>query len=342
MDFKKFVEIESIIVPEIIETINGRYKILSAIEAEQPIGRRALANKLNKTEKTIRTEVEKLKDIGLIDIISSGMILTDLAKDLLKDLEELMFDLNKLSNLEKTLKNMLGINEVIIVSGDTSKDEYGHLTLGKKAASIINRKIDNNYIVGIAGGTTMALVASQIKKKSNLNNLTIVPARGALNEEIDLQANTIAFNMAQKYNSNYKMLHIPDNLSESELLAIKENESIKDVLQCIDNMDLLVFGLGDAYDMAIRRKADLETLNVIKENNLIAEAFGYFFDSNGEVGFHMNSVGISIDNIKKVRHSIAVAVGVEKAKVIKAFSNFYKSFTLVTDEVTANKILEIN
>lgn len=342
MDFKKILEVQSQIVPEILETINERYDILRTIEVNQPIGRRVLANKLNKTEKIIRTEVEKLKDMGFIDIISSGMVITELGKDLLTNLDELMSDINNLSSLEKKLKNTLGINEVIIVSGDTSEDEYGYLNLGKKAANIINKKIHNNYIIGIAGGTTMALVASQINNKNNFNNLTIVPARGALNEEIGLQANTIAYNMAQKYNANYKMLHIPDNLSESELQAVKENESIRDVLYCIENMDLLVFGLGDAYDMAIRRKADIETLNVIKENNLVAETFGYFFDSNGEVKFHMNSVGISIDNIKKVKHSIAVAVGVEKAKVIKAFSNFYKNFTLITDEITAYKILDKN
>lgn len=341
MDLKKLLETQMLIVPEIIDTINERYNILKVIEINQPIGRRVLANKLNKTEKIIRTEVEKLKNMGFIDIISSGMIITELGKDLLTSLDELISDINNLSSLEKTLKKTLGINEVIIVAGDTSEDEYGYLNLGKKAVNIINKNIHNNYIVGIAGGTTMALVASQISNKKNLKDLTIVPARGALNEEIDLQANTIAFNVAKKLNANYKMLHIPDDLSEKELHAIKENESIRDVLYCIENMDLLIFGLGNAYDMAIRRKADLETLNIIKENNLVAEAFGYFFDSNGEIKFHMNSVGISIDNIKKVKHSIAVAAGVEKAKAIKAFSNFYKNFTLVTDEMTANKILKL-
>lgn len=342
MVLKKILDIQRQIVPEIVDTLNERYNMLKIIEVNQPIGRRVLASKLNRTERIIRSEIKKLKDMGFIDIISSGMIITEIGKDLLSKLHELMYDVNNLSSLENTLKESLGINEVIIVSGDTSKDEYGYINLGKKASNIINKSIHNNYIVGIAGGTTMALVVNKMSKKDNFDKLTIVPARGALNEEIDLQANTIAFNMAQKYNADYKMLHVPDNLSEEELQAIKENESIRDVLCCIDNMDLLIFGLGDAYDMAIRRKADLETLKIIRENNLVAEAFGYFFDSNGEVKFHMNSVGISIDKIKKVKHSIAVAVGVEKAKVIKAFSNFCKNFTLITDEVTALNILEIN
>ena len=342
MDCKKILEVQTQIVPEIISTINARYNILSTIDANQPIGRRTLASKLNKTEKVIRTEVEKLKEMELIDIISSGMVLTEFGKELLTDLDELMHELNNLSSLEKSLKNKLGIKEVIIVSGNTSKDEHGFINLGKKAASVINDKIEDNCIIGIAGGTTMALVASQIKKKRNLNNITVVPARGALNEEIRLQANTIAFNLAQKLNTNYKMLHIPDNLNESELQAIKENNSIKEVLECIDNVNILIFGLGNAYDMAIRRKADFDTLKTIKEEKLVAETFGYFFDRNGKVRLQMNSVGITIDNIKKVKHSIAVAVGEEKADVISAFSKFYKSYTLVTDESTANKILLLN
>jgi len=62
MDCKKILEVQKQIVPEIIETINSRYDILRTIEVNQPIGRRTLANKLNKTEKIVRTEVEKLKE----------------------------------------------------------------------------------------------------------------------------------------------------------------------------------------------------------------------------------------------------------------------------------------
>ena len=141
MDFKKIFKIQSQIAPEIIETINSRYDILKIIGVNQPIGRRTLSNKLNKTEKIIRTEVEKLKNMGFIDIISSGMIMTDLGKNLLSELDELMYDINNLSSLEKKLKNTLGIDEVVVVSGNTSEDEYGYLKLGKKAVSIINKKI---------------------------------------------------------------------------------------------------------------------------------------------------------------------------------------------------------
>ncbi len=253
-----------------------------------------------------------------------------------------MHDIKNIKDLEKILKNKLGLTEVVIVAGDATKDEHGYANLGKKSANIMLEKIRDNDIIGIAGGTTMALVANQMKKTSIYENLIIVPARGALNEELELQANTVAFNLAQKLNASYKMLHIPDDLNEYELQAVKKNDTIKDVLECIDNLDILVFGLGSARDMATRRKANIDTLNAINEKELIAETFGYFFDKNGSMKLQMNSVGITIDKIKNVEHSIAVAVGEEKAEVIMAFSNFYKNFTLVTDETTANRILNIS
>lgn len=341
MESKKIYDIQKRIVPEIIETINDRYNILKTIEFNQPIGRRMLASKVSKSERTIRTEVEKLKYLELIDIVSAGMILTDNGKTVLEELDDLMYDMKNILDLEHKLKSKLGLKEVVIVSGDTSSDEHVYINLGKTAAKVIADKLKDNYIIGIAGGTTMALVADQMKIKNTINNITVIPARGALNEEHEIQANTIAFNLSQKINAKYKMLHIPDDLNTSELQAVKENESIKGVLECINNLDVLIFGLGNAYDMAKRRKANSDTLKIIEDEKLVAETFGYFFNSEGEMKLQMNSVGINIDNIKNIEHSIAVAVGMEKADVILAFSKFYKNFSLVTDEVTALNILKL-
>ncbi|QSX06235.1 sugar-binding transcriptional regulator [Sedimentibacter sp. zth1] len=342
MDCKKMFELQKNIVPEIVSTLNERYNILKCIESNQPIGRRLLSTKLDKTERIIRTEIDKLKNMELINSISSGMILTDLGKNLLIELDDLMFDLKNIANLESKLKNKLKINEVFIVSGNTSIDEHGSTKFGRKAADIILKKIKNNDIVGIAGGTTMALIADHMKRNDNISNITIVPARGALNEELKLQANTVACNFAHKINANYKLLHIPDDLSENELQVVKENETIHEVFDYINNVNVLIFGLGNAHDMAIRRKANNDILNTIEKEKLVAETFGYFFNSKGEMKLQMNSVGIDLIKIENVENSIAVAVGKEKADVILAFSNFHKNFSLITDESTAREILNIN
>ena len=187
----------------------------------------------------------------------------------------------------------------------------------------------------------MACVVNQMKRKRGIKNLLVLPARGGLSEELEIQANTIAANLAEKLNSPYKLLHIPDNLDEQELNVLKNNRLINDVLQDIKRTNLLVFGLGNAKEMAIRRNAANYVFERIESENLVAEAFGYFFDLKGNVKMQTNSVGITLENFKTMENTVGVAAGRSKAEAIYAISKFNNNFILVTDEAAATRILEL-
>jgi central glycolytic genes regulator len=180
-----------------------------------------------------------------------------------------------------------------------------------------------------------------MKRKKGIKNLLVLPARGGLSEELEIQANTIAANLAEKINAHYKLLHIPDNLDKHELYVLKNNKLIKDVLDDIQKINLLVFGIGNAMDMAIRRKSDKSVFKRIESENLTAEAFGYFFDKEGNVKMQTNSVGITLDNFKEIKNSVGVAAGSSKAEAIYTISKFNNNFILVTDEAAARRILEL-
>jgi central glycolytic genes regulator len=341
MEVNKILEIQNQIVPETVELFMRRYEILRIISDFQPIGRRSLSNKLGITERTMRTEIEKLKEIKLIHIESSGVWLSDIGKEMLSEVQKTFYYIKNLSETELKLKEKLKLRRVVVVAGDVNKDKYTFNELGKKAGEVVLDLIKPDTILGITGGTTMACVVNQMNKKNNIKNLLVLPARGALSEELGIEANTIAANLAEKLNSEYKLLHIPDNLDCNELKALKNNKIIRDVLDDIKKINLLVFGLGNAKDMAYRRKADNSIFEKIEEDNLIAEAFGYYFDQDGMMKMQTNSVGISIENYNQIKDIVAVAAGSSKAEAIYAISKFNNNFILVTDEGAANKILSL-
>ncbi len=341
MEVNKILEIQNQIVPETVELFMRRYEILRIISDFQPIGRRSLSNKLGITERAMRTEIEKLKEIKLIHIEPSGVWLSDTGKGILSEVQKTFYYIKNLSETELRLKEKLKLRRVVVVAGDVNKDRYTFNELGKKAGEVVLDLIKPDTILGITGGTTMACVVNQMKKKSNIKNLLVLPARGALSEELGIEANTIAANLAEKLNSGYKLLHIPDNLDFDELKALKNNKIIKDVLDDIKKINLLVFGLGNAKDMAYRRKADSSILKKIEEDNLIAEAFGYYFNHDGMMKMQTNSVGISLEGYNQIKDIVAVAAGSSKAEAIYAISKFNNNFILVTDEGAANKILSL-
>lgn len=341
MNINRIFEIQNKIVPETVDLLMKRYEILKVISTFQPIGRRNLSTRLGITERTMRTEIDKLKEMDLIDIQSAGVNLTEAGLSLLSEIHDTFYYIKNLSDTELKLMEKLKLKRVAVVSGDAEKDAFTFNDLGKKAAEIVLDLIKNDTVLGISGGTTMACVVNQMKRKKGIKNLLVLPARGGLSEELEIQANTIAANLAEKIDAYYKLLHIPDNLDEQELNILKNNKLINDVLDDIQRINLLVFGLGNARDMAIRRKSDKSVFNKIESDNLTAEAFGYFFDRDGNVKMQTNSVGITLDNFKVIKNSVGVAAGSSKAEAIYAISKFNNNFILVTDEAAAKRILEL-
>jgi central glycolytic genes regulator len=341
MDINKILEIQNKIVPETVDLLIKRYEILKIISSVQPIGRRNLSAKLGMTERTMRTEIDKLKEMNLIDIQNSGVYLTEAGLSMLSQVHDTFYYIKNLSEIELKLMEKLKLKRVAVVSGDSEKDNFTFNDLGRKAAEIVLDLIKNDTIIGISGGTTMACVVNQMKRKKSIKNLLVLPARGGLSEELEIQANTLAANLAEKLDAQYKLLHIPDNLDEKELSVLKNNKLINDVLDDIQKINLLVFGLGNAMDMAIRRKSDKNVFNKIESEQLTAEAFGYFFDRDGNVKMQINSVGITLENFKVIKTAVGVAAGSSKAEAIYAISKFNNNFILVTDEAAAKRILEL-
>ncbi|MGD9569809.1 MAG: sugar-binding transcriptional regulator [Sedimentibacter sp.] len=341
MNINNILEIQNKIVPETVDLLLKRYEILKIISTLQPIGRRSLSTRLGISERTMRTEIDKLKEMELIDIQNAGVYLTNTGINMLSDIHNTFYYIKNLSEIELKLMEKLRLKRVAVVSGDAEKDSFTFNDLGKKAAEIVLDLIKNDTVLGISGGTTMACVVNQMKRKKSIKNLLVLPARGGLSEELEIQANTIAANLAEKLDAQYKLLHIPDNLDEQELKVLKNNKLINDVLADIQRINLLVFGLGNAKDMATRRRADKSVFNKIEAENLTAEVFGYYFDKDGNVKIETNSVGITLENFKTIKNAVGVAAGSSKAEAIYAISKFNNNFILVTDEITAKRILEL-
>ncbi|MCT7707329.1 MAG: hypothetical protein N5829_02750, partial [Lactobacillus iners] len=74
------------LVPDVFKIIRQRFLVLEQISLLAPVGRRVVAKKLGLSERNIRTETDYLKQLHLIEINSSGMVLTEKGEITLKEL----------------------------------------------------------------------------------------------------------------------------------------------------------------------------------------------------------------------------------------------------------------
>lgn len=335
------IEVQKKIIPEILDMLEIRYNILRNIYYNQPIGRRGLSQKLNMGERTIRTEVNILKERGLLNIESMGMYVTEDGKKIIKDLKGVMREFKGISNLERRLKQVLNVENIIIVPGNSDDDSLALKDMGKTTSIYLKKVISKNSIIGVTGGTTMAQIAEEMPLGKIADNILVTPARGGLGRDVETQSNNIAAKLAKKLEASYRLLHIPDNIDKITLEAVLKIPEVKEVIELIDSMNILIFGIGRADTMARRRQLPISQIKRLTEEGAVGEAFGHYFDIKGNDIWKSITVGLTLDGFQKIDKAIGVAGGENKAEAIMAVASLRKDITIITDEGAAKKIIKI-
>ncbi|WP_053218677.1 sugar-binding transcriptional regulator [Virgibacillus senegalensis] len=336
---RALIDLQKKLFPDVLEVMQRRYKILHYIQLMGPIGRRSLADNIEMGERMVRSEVDFLNTNGFLDITAKGMLLTTEGINILQQLGEFMKEVSGFSVLEQSVKDKLHVDHVIVVPGNSDEVDWVKQEMGKAAVGFLRSILKDNQTIAVTGGTSMAAVAEMMTPLENAQNCMFVPARGGLGERMENQANTICSEMAKKANGEYRLLYVPDPLSEESYQSIIGEPSVKEILQLIRQADVVIHGIGDAQTMARRRKASEQVLQKIIAGNAVSEAFGYYFDKAGEVIHKVRTVGLQLEDLYNSQCVVAIAGGTSKAKAITSYFQQGKSNVLVTDEGAAKELI---
>ncbi|WP_276208247.1 sugar-binding domain-containing protein [Gracilibacillus sp. YIM 98692] len=337
---KDLLDIQEKLFPDLLEVMQRRYKILHYIKLMQPIGRRSLSGYIDLKERIVRSEIEFLNQHGFIVVTSKGMQVTSDGDNILEKLIPFMDEISEFRVLESEIKDKLQLEHVIIVPGNSDTHQSVKQALGKACVHFLNTILTSDQTIAVTGGTSIAEVANQMKPLKHAKNCTFVPSRGGLGEQVENQANTICAEMAKKANGTYRMLYVPDPLSEESYHTIIEEPAIKDILELVHDANVVIHGIGEALTMAERRKTSSYVLNKLNEKNAVSEAFGYYLNNSGEVVHKVRTVGMQLEDLKRASYVIAVAGGNSKANAIHSYFKQGKSNVLITDEAAAKELIK--
>ncbi|MFC7679172.1 sugar-binding transcriptional regulator [Paenibacillus sp. GCM10028914] len=337
---RNLLELQEQLLPDLMDILKRRYTILHQIMLSGMVGRRTLAASLSMTERVLRAETDLLKAQGLIEIETLGMRISSTGQNLLDQLEPVMNDLFGLADLEEKIREAYGLRKVVVVPGDSESSADVKRELGKAGARTLLSFVHSGDIIAVTGGSTLAQVAEQMTPPSDgpLTGSWFVPARGGLGESMEIQANTIASKMAKKVGAEYRLLHVPDLLSDDAYQSLVQDHHIQEIVNVIRRSCVIVHGIGDAMEMAHRRKLDEISIKDLIAEGAIAESFGYYFSEKGTVVHRMLTLGLRLEDIMRTETIIGIAGGRSKAKAIHAVLKFGHEDILVTDEAAALEI----
>ena len=275
-----FLKIQQKIIPEATALLERRYNILRTIFNHQPIGRRTLSQKLELGERIVRGDLDFFKSMDFIDVSIPGVMLTEKGIEMLSNLRELVSQIKGLDDMESILKRELGYKKIIVVPGDSDKDPNVKKELGNVAALYLSSVIRHKDIIALTGGSTIKEMVNSFPKMDFRDNL-IVPARGSLGRIIDIQSNNVVAALAEKVGANYKLLNVPDNLSNESLEVLLKEKEIREVVDYIRSTQILVLGIGRADKMAARRGLSEEEIRKLLEEGAVGRSLRNLFREIG-------------------------------------------------------------
>ncbi|MCI5836673.1 MAG: hypothetical protein MR209_02410 [Veillonellaceae bacterium] len=325
------------LVPELFEEAERRYVVLKQISLHGPVGRRAVADATGYSERVVRGQVVRLEQNALVEVSPVGIRTTRKGERLLVGLAEFFRARQSLQQLGEELAERLGMTEVRIVRGDSSRQESVQANMAQEGALLVAGLLAEDAVLAVSGGMTLALLAKAFPETPL--RLTVVPARGGFGERLEAQANAVAATIARKTGGNYHMLHVPDGFSPQVIdLLRREDANLREVEALIHRADILVTGIGEAQRMAEQRQLAGEERELILASKAVGEALGYYARADGSIVHCRPNVGLTLAELANVPEIVLVAGGSRKAGAILAMAQAGVRGRLVTDEGAAKAI----
>ena len=330
----------AMLAPDLMEEMELRALILERVAALEPIGRRALAQRLNLQEREVRTAADALRRAGCVTQRAAGMELTDYGRELVETARGVSRGRRSLAALELALASRLNAQRVCVVRGDADADESVPDAAARAAAQQIRFLLQDAHVLAVSGGQTMARTAQAISLAAPIE-VTVVPAQGGTGGSVHTQANALAEAFAARLGGQHRLLHLPDGISPAAAAELARLPQLREALELLSAADVVLYGIERAQQSAASRGLGAQEREMLARQGAAGEALGLYFDAQGGVVGGRCVPALSAQALGHSVQAAAVAVGRSRAEAIVSVCLHHPHRLLVTDEGAALRMLEL-
>jgi len=303
-------------------------ELVSVLHHEKGMSQQDIATKMELSKMAISRILQKAKETKIIRLSI-----------------RLPYTLNQAVGRE--LCRRFGLKEAFVVkhvAGD--KVAVGEI-LGRMWAFYMGVNMPDEYVLGMGVGKTVGQIVQHLTPMRT-KGLHVVQLMGGLADVTYKNPFTIVQETCRK-------LHAKGTYFTS--FAVMENREMRDsivhnskmgqqVKEQWDKCDEALFGVGsiNTGTMFSEHMLTDDEAEKLKEKGIIGDFLGHFFDREGnfvETEVEERLVSIPLSTLEKIPRKVALAGGEAKAEAIGGALKTGVIDTLVTDEVTGRKILEM-
>jgi len=246
---------------------------------------------------------------------------------------------------EESLKKKYSLLDAIIIP--TGRDfQSTKASVGKACALYLEKILKSSDILGVAWGTTLYEVGRFLEMRKDLH-LTVVQLMGGLNTSDAFNPQEIVRQIAARLRAKGVWLNTPAIVATPEIKqALLSDDGVKEAMQKAKYCHKALLGIGDISPTAsllVSRALTEEDMKDLIVRGAVGDIMGWFFDIDGmivESRVKDRVLSVPLDELPNIPVRIGVASGDRKVDPFVGAIRGRHINVIITDETTAEKILE--
>jgi DNA-binding transcriptional regulator LsrR (DeoR family) len=246
--------------------------------------------------------------------------------------------------MSEALAERFGLEHSIVVASMESSDDIVREQLGKAGARLIAEIVEPEDVIGMSWGRTLNQVARYLPPLPPCSVVQIVGGSPVL--AVSASPQDLVRRIGERAQGAQHSLHAPMFVDDVAVArGVRESQLVAPTLQRYADLTLAVVAIGSwtppvscLYD-----SLDPKARTRLRQLGTCADVCTVLLDEAGEVvpaDFYDRTIGISLEQLRRVPRVLAVAGGAGKTQAVHAALRSGLLHSLVTDSLVAKTILD--
>ena len=249
--------------------------------------------------------------------------------------------------LQDKLREAFGLDDVVVVPANRLAYNFQQ-PVGTALATWLERGLKERKwsSIGVSWGLTLDAAIQRLPTMS-LSDIEIVSMIGGVSVGASFNTFSVASGFAAKLGAKYSLFAAPVYLSpHTDREKFLSEPVLREQVERCKRLDLAILAASDLSPKSFLMRDSLPsdvTAEMLAERGAVGDVLGRFFDTDGNLIDHSINdrvVGIEIDQLKAIPEVVLAAAGMHKIAIILAAIRGGVVKTLITDDITAERLLE--
>jgi deoxyribonucleoside regulator len=250
------------------------------------------------------------------------------------------------SESEIKLADTFGLQQAIVVRVNEFSEKTAIHQIAEAGAHYLSQIVGDYHIFGVTWGRTVSHVVTHLEPIA-VKNLTLVQIGGGLGTIEGTDNNMLTMMLGQKLGAKAHVIPAPVIVRNRSIRdTLFKEQKIQQTLEIAEKADLVLFGVGMIGKNGLLWQSGFLNNNdtiKLRKAGAVGQICGRSFNAQGQKCLDElddRTIGLNLDQIRKIKHKILIAAGQEKVAAILGALRGQLANVLVTDENTAASLLK--